>query len=440
MNGIRSKIVLFIGMMVCLWACKGSDGDKLVDALPPMYPDYPNVTLPLNIAPLNFLLRTSTERVEVRLRGKSGESTFIGSNGKIQFPEKEWHALLQRECGGKIEVSVRAQQGDEWLRYKAFTWQIVPEQLDTYIVYRQISPEGENRHVELCEREVGNFHERKIMQEETDGVMPHLSVNTLYNMTDARSNNVVVLWMPERAMTTSSDCLWEYFGTQSRLCAINRENGQSRILADTLSGQTVRAFPALSADGRSLYYSEAPAAVRDSLDAWCFSIYHRKFNSQNLTWADAVDTVYYSDTVKVSVVELSLSPDGQYLLFATTAYGLPSSGHRDSDLRMLHLNSGRLDSLEFVNTEAAEGQPSWTSDSHWFVFMSKKGDGLYGKPYFCYVDSAGVAHKPFMLPQRDPARYDYMLESLENPMMVSRPMESDAFRKTNEIINENTEP
>ena len=394
MNGIRTKIVLFIGMMVCLWACKGGDGDKLVDALPPMYPDYPNVTLPVNIAPLNFLLRTSTERVEVRLRGQSGESTFIGSNGKIQ----------------------------------------------TYIVYRQISPEGENRHVELCEREVCNFHERKIMPEETDGVMPHLFVNTLYNMTDARSNNVVALWMPERAMTTSSDCLWEYFGTQSRLCAINRENGQSRILADTLSGQTVRAFPALSADGRSLYYSEAPAAVRDSLDAWCFSIYHRKINSQNLTWADAVDTVYYSDTVKVSAVELSLSPDGQYLLFTTTTYGLPSSGHRDADLRMLHLDSGRLDSLEIVNTEAAEGQPSWTSDSHWFVFMSKKDDGLYGKPYFCYVDSAGVAHKPFMLPQRDPARYDYMLESLENPMMVSQPMESDAFRKTNEIINENTEP
>ena len=180
--------------------------------------------------------------------------------------------------------------------------------------------------------------------------------------------------------------------------------------------------------------------MRDSLDAWCFSIYHRKFNSQNLTWADAVDTVYYSDTVKVSAVELSLSPDGRYLLFATTAYGLPSSGHRDSDLRLLHLDSGRLDSLEIVNTEVTEGQPSWTSDSHWFVFMSKKDDGLYGKPYFCYVDSAGVAHKPFMLPQRDPARYDYMLESLENPMMVSRAMESDVFCKTNEIINENAEP
>ena len=31
MNGIRTKIVLFIGMMVCLCACKGGDGDKLVD-------------------------------------------------------------------------------------------------------------------------------------------------------------------------------------------------------------------------------------------------------------------------------------------------------------------------------------------------------------------------------------------------------------------------
>jgi len=61
----------------------------------------------------------------------------------------------------------------------------------------------------------------------------------------------------------------------------------------------------------------------------------------------------------------------------------------------------------------------WSSNSRWFVFASKRDDGLYGKPYFCYVDSSGEAHKPFVLPQQDPYYYDYTLKSFNIPELAT---------------------
>ena len=49
-----------------LTACVPSPGDvTATDELPPIYPDYADVTVPVNIAPLNFMLRDSVEAIYV---------------------------------------------------------------------------------------------------------------------------------------------------------------------------------------------------------------------------------------------------------------------------------------------------------------------------------------------------------------------------------------
>ena len=69
---------------------------------------------------------------------------------------------------------------------------------------------------------------------------------------------------------------------------------------------------------------------------------------------------------------------------------------------------------------------SWSSNSRWFVFASKRDDGLYGKPYFCYVDRQGHAHKPFVLPQQDPQFYDMNLKSFNVPELGRGSLPFDA--------------
>ena len=39
------------------------------------------------------------------------------------------------------------------------------------------------------------------------------------------------------------------------------------------------------------------------------------------------------------------------------------------------------------------------------IYYIRRDDGLYTKPYFSYIDEDGRAHKPFLLPQKNPRRY-----------------------------------
>ena len=86
-----------------------------------------------------------------------------------------------------------------------------------------------------------------------------------------------------------------------------------------------------------------------------------------------------------------------------------------------------IDKMEAVNSDKSDTYHSWSSSSRWLVFASKRDDGLYGKPYFCYIDRDGKAHKPFVLPQKDPHFYDNNLKSFNAPEIGKGPLPFDAL-------------
>jgi hypothetical protein len=47
---------------------------------------------------------------------------------------------------------------------------------------------------------------------------------------------------------------------------------------------------------------------------------------------------------------------------------------------------------------------------------------LFTRTYFSYVDEGGTVHKPFVLPQQDPAGYDSLLETYSVPELVTGPV------------------
>ena len=64
----NEKILLFIALISLLASCQElpvTETDKAV----PMYPDYTDITIPVNIAPLNFLLRNNADGVKVIANG-----------------------------------------------------------------------------------------------------------------------------------------------------------------------------------------------------------------------------------------------------------------------------------------------------------------------------------------------------------------------------------
>lgn len=117
-----------------------------------------------------------------------------------------------------------------------------------------------------------------------------------------------------------------------------------------------------------------------------------------------------------------VSPDGRRLLYTVSDFGTFPIWHREADLRMIDLESGEVDTLDAVNSDMSDTYHSWSSSGRWFVFSSKRDDGLYGKPYFVHVDADGTAGKPFVLPQESPSFYDLNLKSFNVPDLGCQPV------------------
>ncbi|MBQ8948168.1 MAG: hypothetical protein IJ059_00060, partial [Prevotella sp.] len=126
------------------------------DVLPPVYPDYCDVTIPENIAPLNFLLRADCEAIEVSV----GEGALVvnAKGNEVVFDLDEWKALLTRQAGKQLAVTVTALIDGLWIAYKPFHWNVVKDKVDPYLTYRLIEPDYEIwNHVQIQQRCVENF-------------------------------------------------------------------------------------------------------------------------------------------------------------------------------------------------------------------------------------------------------------------------------------------
>jgi hypothetical protein len=83
----------------------------------------------------------------------------------------------------------------------------------------------------------------------------------------------------------------------------------------------------------------------------------------------------------------------------------------------LDLATGRYQRLD-INSEYSESWHSWSGNSRWIAFSSKRQGGLFTRTYLSYVDEVGKAHKPFVLPQRDPVYYQSLLRTYSVPELV----------------------
>ena len=95
----------------------------------------------------------------------------------------------------------------------------------------------------------------------------------------------------------------------------------------------------------------------------------------------------------------------------------------------------KADILSEVNSDDTESFHNWSSNSHWFVFSSRRDNGLYTYLYIAGVDADGKVTKPFMLPQKRPFEYyDGLVYSFNVPDFVRQPVEVDHVEVREKLV------
>jgi len=86
-----------------------------------------------------------------------------------------------------------------------------------------------------------------------------------------------------------------------------------------------------------------------------------------------------------------------------------------------------------INSDESESYISWSSNSKWFVFSSRRLDGITSKPFICSIDSMGNTSKPFILPQEDPLFYTINHKNFARPELIKHKFNLN-FRDLKEVI------
>jgi hypothetical protein len=138
-------------------------------------------------------------------------------------------------------------------------------------------------------------------------------------------------------------------------------------------------------------------------------------------------TVLSAQDTGQSILEPRISPDGRWLLVCMCRYGCFPVYQQSSDLYLIDLEAAeRTGRYEYrrleVNSDESESWHSWSSNSRWIAFSSKRGNGTFTRTYLSYVDPNGVARKPLLLPQKDPTHYDSCLWTYSVPELTLEPV------------------
>ncbi len=355
----------FFGFLFLFSSCKKDHQQIIqVDSYPSISPDYVNVTIPYNIAPLNFRVREECDRIEVLFSGKEKSFTVAGKN-KINIPQKKWKMLLDEQKGDSVFVTVSIITNGERRKHKPFSLFISADKIDPYLSYRLIEPGYEVYYkLQICQRNLESFDEKVIvdnhlidggcinchtfnMQDPSRSFF-HLRHNQggtmiqengrfrkINTSTDSTiSPGVYGNWHPGgRYIAFSTNVIipefhsinnlrLEVYDTISDVIVLDLEKNEilrSRLLSDSNSFET---FPAFSADGSRLFFCSARAVkMPENYRMVRYSLCSIGFDPVTGSFSASIDTLVSSAITGKTISEPKPSPDGKYILYTSFDYG-----------------------------------------------------------------------------------------------------------------------
>ncbi|MBO5698899.1 MAG: PD40 domain-containing protein [Bacteroidaceae bacterium] len=468
------KIFLYSILSLLCFSCSNVKQEvpetyETLNEVPEIFPDYRDIVVPSNIAPLNFKVKSIGSAFAGKIVNQTGiEIVASSSESDLSFDQGTWREFLRLSAGQTLTVQLYAQRSGKWYALTPYTIEVAQERIDQYLSYRLIEPSYElYRQLGLYQRDLTNFDEYVIYENNSDfsddhnhcinchNYQNHDTSNMLFHVRGSHggtifvrdgkitkmnmksdsilSNAVYPTWHPQKSLVAfSSNNTGQVFHLKhkdkievvdyaSDLIIYNAETQEVSNILKT--SEYLETFPCWAPDGRKLYFCRAYtpelAAVPDSIRPNIVSTLYDslRYDVMSLTYDVETGKV---DSLKVEVECASMgksaavpriSPDGRYLLFTVGSYGQFHIWHADADLYVKDMLTGQVRRLDKASAPGPDSYHAWSSNGRWLVVASRRDDGSYSRPYIAYFDKEGKDHKAFLLPLE---KADHHLERMKS--------------------------
>lgn len=434
--------------------------------LPRIRPEYEGVTIPPNIAPMNFQILEPGKKFKVAFSGPKGNRfELTRSDGEVRIPVKKWKALLEANAGNDLWIDISVWTDDGNKDFARIVNPIAAEPIDPWLAYRFIKPlHNFWKDVAVYQRDLRTFEVSPILRGERFN-------HGCLNCHSFVSNDPATMTIGIRSQTYDSSTLLARNGSINKIAskwgytaihpsgrmaayaimkvhaffhsaglevrdvvdldsAIVYYDFDKRVVKSTpdlKDAQRLETYPAWTPDGKWLYFCSAAIPWTDratvppkNYDQTRYELRRISYDIDNDQWGKA-ETVLSSATTGKSMLLPRISPDGRLLAFCMCNYGCFPIYQPSSDLFVMDLQTGQYRPME-CNSEFSESWHSFSSNGRWLSFSSKRQGGLFTRTYFAYIEPDGKARKPFVLPQEDPDYYEKTLQCFSVPELLTGPV------------------
>jgi hypothetical protein len=396
--------------------------------------------------------------------------------GVVRIPAGPWKELLALSAGDELQVEVyRKDSAGTWWRHAPLVIPVSTDPIEPWLVYRLLGPvyhlwgelglfqrslETHEERPLLVNRQVGNAC---INCHAFDARRPgHFSFHVrtgsdrtvrpgMILVEDGRARRLepsipgvarlpgYLSWLPG-----STTAAWSInqIGQVIRSAMVEPRDvfdlASSIAVCDTATGTGVQpaplsdpawlsTFPAWAPDGRMLYFcrSRPPWGTNLNppiplLEKVRYDLVRIPYDPERRTWGE-LETLVPASATGLSASQPRVSPNGRFLLYCLSPWGAFPVNQPGSDLYLMDLRTRAAKRLA-LNSERAESWHSWSGNSRWIVFSSKRENGWLARPWFCHLDAEGRESRPFPLPQADPLERGREMTTYNLPELVSGPV------------------